>query len=147
MSCLIKDGVRTMLTCRPDVCSCLPISVSVKENLIILELWPEYGRYKHVVRMDALEYWNLLELWKASGCVATTFGWMQTWTIQSFLTLMGVRTVLPPLPDRCCLTDERSDARQDSPDGILGSDFSNLESVQNLIKASWSKYLKWRLWN
>jgi hypothetical protein len=39
-----KDRVRTVLPCRPDGCSCLSIYVSVKENLILLELLCVSGR-------------------------------------------------------------------------------------------------------
>jgi hypothetical protein len=36
--------------------------MSAKENLILLELLLASGRYCHVVWMDALEHWKLLEL-------------------------------------------------------------------------------------
>jgi hypothetical protein len=38
-------------------------------------------------------------------------------------------------PDGCYFTDARPDARQERADGILGSDFSDLESAQNLLEA------------
>jgi len=39
------------------------------------------------------------------------------------------------------------DACLGHPDGILGFDFSELESAQNLLWTSWTTFLKWRLWN
>jgi hypothetical protein len=45
---------------------------------------------------------------------------------------MGGQTVLPRRPGGILLTDERPDALLSCPDGNMGSDFSELESVQNL---------------
>jgi len=42
-------------THNPDGCSCLSISMFVKENLILLELWLASGRNCHVIRKDSLE--------------------------------------------------------------------------------------------
>jgi len=140
-SCLIKDSVWTLYSCCLDGCSCLHISVFAKEIIFLLELWLASGRYNHVVRTDVLEHWNLLTLWRASGRVAMTSGRMQTWTVRSFLTLMGIRTVLPPRPDGCCwLKSFRN--RQGRPDWILGSDFSELESTQNLPGTSEIAFLQ-----
>jgi hypothetical protein len=105
MSCLIKDSIRTVLPCCLDGCSCLPISVSVKE------------------------IWFLVKLWWASGRIAMTFGRMQPWTIH--------------LLD----TDGRPDAWLGHPDGRLGSNFSDLESAQNLLLSILNHFLKWRLRN
>jgi len=66
------------------VCSCLPISVSETETLLLVELWMASGRYCHVVRTDVLEHWILLELLIAFGRFSITSGRMQSWTVRSF---------------------------------------------------------------
>jgi hypothetical protein len=40
------------------------------------------------------------------------------------------------------LTEKRPDSRQGHPDGILGSDFSELESAQNLLRTSEIAFFK-----
>jgi hypothetical protein len=66
------------------VCSCLPISMSETETLLLVELWMASRRYCHVVRMDALEHWILLKLLIASRRFSITSGRMQSWTVWSF---------------------------------------------------------------
>jgi hypothetical protein len=104
-SCLIKDSIRTVLPCRLDECSCLPISVSEKE------------------------IWFLVEHWWVSRRVTKTSGRMQPWNSSK---LLG--------------SDGRPDAWLGHLDGSLGSDFSDLESAQNLLWTSWSTFMKRRLW-
>jgi len=64
------------------VCSCLPISVSETETLLLVEHWMASERYCHVVRTDALEHWILLELLIAAERLAIMSRRMQSWQFE-----------------------------------------------------------------
>jgi hypothetical protein len=100
--CWTLRGVQTSLKARPDdctsvarlalpritsgrehhivrtVCSCLPISVSETETLLLVEHWMASERYYHIIRTDALEHWILLELLIAAERFAIMSGRMQS---------------------------------------------------------------------
>jgi hypothetical protein len=79
----------------------------MKEIILLVEHWLTSGWYCHVVQMDTLECWILLELWKAFGHVAATSGRMQAWTVDN---------------------DRRPDACMNRLDESLGSNFFWLEN-------------------
>jgi hypothetical protein len=54
-------------------------SMSKHEIQLLVEHWMASERYCHVLWMDALEHWILLELLIAAGRFAITFGRMQSW--------------------------------------------------------------------
>jgi hypothetical protein len=81
-------------------------------------------RYNYVVWTDALEHWDLFELWRAFGRFAITSGRMQPWTVLKLLDINGRPDEKISLSGRMLLTDERPDGIPRCPDGWQGAEIN-----------------------
>jgi len=122
---IIRTGVQTVLPWRPDGCNSSPcLALSRIES----------RRCRLVVRTVATVFPYLCLEGNPLTCRILNSIRMCCWDVRTDTTLNSSNLLdIDGSPDRYCLIDERPDSWQRRPDGILRSDISNLESVQNLL--------------
>jgi hypothetical protein len=116
-----KDYFRTMFPWRPNGCNSSPCLALSRTSSGRMQL----SFHIRVCEGKPNSSWTLMCVWTCCHGIWTDV----RWSTENLLD-----------------TDGHPNARLGRPDGNFGSDFSELESVQNLPWTSWNTFMKWRLW-